>query len=157
MSLNTTVDRIAALAHQTFTSPWVTVDQQRINAFADATDDRQWIHVDEELARQASPYGTTIAHGFLSLSLYPWIRSQMPSTSLPFEGAASVVNYGLERLRFPHPVPAGSRVRGHSQLLSAEPKGEKALLVRESFTLELEGADKPALVAEILWRLNFPA
>ena len=127
-------------------SPWVLVDQRRIDLFAEATGDHQWIHVDAERAAQG-PFGTTIAHGFLTLSLLP----MMIESALVIEDVRMGVNYGLNRVRFTSPVPAGSRVRGHFRLLSYEPLEGGAQLVVE-VTMELEGSPKPACVAESVSR-----
>jgi len=124
-------------------SDWVVVDQARINAFADATDDHQWIHVDEERARRELPYQSTIAHGFLTLSL---IAGIMPKI-IKLPGVAMSLNYGLNRVRFLTPVPAGSRLRLHV-VLKAWEKTDKGYRVTWESTMELEGADKPACIAE---------
>lgn len=123
------------------TSDWVVVDQDRIDAFADATLDHQWIHVDVERAA-SGPFGTTIAHGFLTLSLLPHFASQVFSLETP--GAR--LNYGLEKVRFPAPVPVGSRLRSHVRFGEVRdlPAG-KQLVVEH--TVEIEGQDKPACVA----------
>lgn len=127
-------------------SRWFEVSQARIDAFADCTEDRQFIHVDPEAAR-ATPFGGTIAHGFLTLSL----ASAMSYDAVaPLEGLAMGINYGFDKLRFLTPVPAGSRVRGRFRLLSAEAKGDGRWLLKHELTVEIEGADKPALVAEWL-------
>ena len=131
-------------------SRWITVDQARIDAFAKITEDEQFIHVDPERAR-ATPFGGTIAHGFLTLSL----ASAMSYDAVaPLEGVVMGVNYGFERLRFLAPVPAGSRIRGRFKLLSAEDKGVQdgvtRWLLKHELTVEIEGADKPALIAEWL-------
>lgn len=127
-------------------SRWFEVTQARIDAFADCTEDRQFIHVDPERAR-ATPFGGTIAHGFLTLSL----ASAMSYDAVaPLEGVAMGVNYGFDKLRFLAPVPAGSRVRGRFRLLSAEDKGGGRWLLKHELTIEIEGGDKPALIAEWL-------
>ena len=131
-------------------SRWITVDQARIDAFAKITEDEQFIHVDPERAR-ATPFGGTIAHGFLTLSL----ASAMSYDAVaPLDGVIMGVNYGFERLRFLAPVPAGSRIRGRFKLLSAEDKGVQdgvtRWLLKHELTVEIEGADKPALIAEWL-------
>ena len=127
-------------------SRWFEVTQARIDAFADCTEDRQFIHVDPERAR-ATPFGGTIAHGFLTLSL----ASAMSYDAVaPLEGVAMGVNYGFDKLRFLAPVPAGSRVRGRFRLLSAEDKGGGRWLLKHELTVEIEGGDKPALIAEWL-------
>ena len=127
-------------------SRWFEVTQARIDVFADCTEDRQFIHVDPERAR-ATPFGGTIAHGFLTLSL----ASAMSYDAVaPLEGVAMGVNYGFDKLRFLAPVPAGSRVRGRFRLLSAEDKGGGRWLLKHELTVEIEGGDKPALIAEWL-------
>ncbi|QDP20225.1 MaoC family dehydratase [Sphingomonas xanthus] len=127
-------------------SAWIEVGQARIDAFADATDDHQFIHVDPALARQ-TPFGGTIAHGFLSLSLLSRMAADvmiLPDTT------KMAVNYGLDRVRFLAPVGAGKRVRGHFTLDAAEEKGPGQLLLRHTVTVEIEGEDKPALTAQWL-------
>lgn len=127
-------------------SKWIEVSQTRIDAFADCTEDRQFIHVDAEAAK-ATPFGGTIAHGFLTLSL----ASAMSYDAIaPLEGLAMGINYGFEKLRFLAPVPAGSRVRGRFRLLSADNKGDGRWLLKHELTVEIEGGDKPALIAEWL-------
>lgn len=127
-------------------SRWITVDQGRIDAFAKITEDEQFIHVDPEAAK-ATPFGGTIAHGFLTLSL----ASAMSYDAVkPLDGAVMGVNYGFDKLRFLTPVPAGSRIRGRFRLLSAEDKGSGRWLIKHELTVEIEGADKPALIAEWL-------
>jgi acyl dehydratase len=127
-------------------SDWITVDQQRIDLFAQATGDHQWIHVDPERA-MSGPFGSTIAHGFLTLSLLP----AMADTAFAIDDVRMGVNYGLNRVRFANPVPAGSRVRGHFKLVSYEPLEGGAQLTIE-VSMELEGADKPACVAQSVSR-----
>lgn len=127
-------------------SRWITVDQARIDAFARVTEDEQFIHVDLERAK-ATPFGGTIAHGFLTLSL----ASAMSYDAVaPLDGVVMGVNYGFDKLRFLAPVPAGSRVRGRFRLLSAEDKEGGRWLLKHELTVEIEGADKPALIAEWL-------
>ena len=128
-------------------SRWFEMPQQRIDTFADATDDHQWIHVDVERARRESPWRTPVAHGFLTLSLLP----VMLASALRMEDVKMAVNYGLNKVRFPAPVPAGSRVRARVVLAALE---ELAGCVQLSFeiTVECEGADKPVCVAEFLVR-----
>ena len=127
-------------------SDWITVDQDRINRFADATDDHQWIHVDPVKAAQG-PFGTTIAHGFLTLSLVP----ELFATAFDIGDVRMGVNYGLNKVRFTAPVPSGSRVRGHFVLHGYHPIEGGAQLTVE-VKVELEGASKPACVAESLSR-----
>ena len=127
-------------------SRWITVDQARIDAFARITEDEQFIHVDPEAAKH-TPFCGTIAHGFLTLSL----ASVMSYDAVaPLDGMVMGVNYGFDKLRFLAPVPAGSKVRGRFKLLSAEDKGGGRWLLKHELTVEIEGADKPALIAEWL-------
>jgi acyl dehydratase len=127
-------------------SSWILVDQARILAFADATEDRQFIHVDPEAAAR-TPFGGTVAHGFLSLSLLSRMGAE---AMLVPDGLKMAVNYGLERVRFLAPVRAGSRVRGRFTLDSLEEKAPGQILMRHTVTVEIEGEDKPALTAEWL-------
>ena len=127
-------------------SDWVTVDQSRIDLFAQATGDHQWIHLDAERAAKG-PYGTTIAHGFLTLSLLP----EMSASAFEVRDTRMGVNYGLGRVRFPAPVPSGSRLRGHFKLTKFEPIEGGAQLTVE-VTMEREGGEKPVCVAESLAR-----
>ena len=128
-------------------SDWTEIAQDRIDAFADTTDDHQWIHVDPERAK-AGPFGTTIAHGFLTLSLVPSLASQVYRV----DGARMGINYGLDKVRFPAPLPVGSRIRGGVELLSADEVPGGGLQVRNRVTVEREGGDKPVCVAETLSR-----
>jgi acyl dehydratase len=127
-------------------SAWIDVDQPRIDAFAEATEDRQFIHVDPEAAAK-TPFGGTVAHGFLSLSLLS--RMGAEALLLP-NGLRMAVNYGLDRVRFLAPVRAGSQVRGRFRLDSVEEKAPGQMLLRHTVTVEIEGEDKPALTAEWL-------
>lgn len=124
-------------------SSWLTVDQSRIDAFADTTEDRQFIHVDPAAAAQ-TPFGGTVAHGFLTLSLLPRFAEEV---MLIPEGAKMGVNYGLDRVRFLTPVRSGSRVRGRFTLDSVEEKAPGQHLMRHTVTVEIEGDDRPALTA----------
>ncbi len=127
-------------------SPWHEITREQVRAFAAATGDHQWLHVDDERA-QAGPYGTTIAHGFLTLALAPLLLSE----TVQIEGCAAVVNYGVDRLRFPAAVRVGSRVRALVELQSADEIAGGVQAVWK-LTYELEGGDKPACVAEIVFR-----
>jgi acyl dehydratase len=128
-------------------SDWVTITQEQVNQFADATGDHQWIHVDPERAAKESPFGGPIAHGYLTLSLLPKLMPQI----VEITGFRLSVNYGTEKVRFPSPVPVGSRVRAGATLDSAEPiDGGIAMAV--TVTVEVEGAGKPAMVATSLSR-----
>lgn len=133
-------------------SDWMTIDQQRVNDFADVTGDHQWIHVDVERAKKESPYGTPIAHGFLTLSLIPALSKD----NFRLENAKLAINYGLNKVRFLSAVPAGSRVRTRSELIDVAAKpdtGSADLTVKH--TIEVEGSDKPAAVAEMIVRAVF--
>jgi acyl dehydratase len=127
-------------------SEWLTVTQDRVDTFADATDDHQWIHVDAERAR-TGPFGGTIAHGYLTVALIIPLWTQI----LTIEGVSVALNYGLNRLRFPAPVPVGSQVRLHARVNTVEDVGDSVQLTLD-FTVEVEGLAKPALVAEALYR-----
>lgn len=127
-------------------SDWMTITQEQINKFADATGDHQWIHIDPERAK-AGPFGTTIAHGFLTLSLLP----EMTAKAFRVTETRMGVNYGLNKVRFPSPVPAGSKVRGRFKLIEYIPLEGGAQMTVEC-TMEREGSDKPVCVAESLAR-----
>lgn len=128
------------------TSDWVLIDQEKVNLFADATSDHQWLHVDVEMAKQG-PFGGTIAHGFLTLSLTPLFNSS--GKYLP-EGMKMVVNYGLNKVRFIAPVHVGSRIRSKMVISGVEEKEPGRLLMTITHTIEIEGQDKPACIAEAL-------
>jgi acyl dehydratase len=125
-------------------SDWIVVTQERIAEFAEATGDHQWVHLDRERAEKESPYGTTIAHGFLTLSLLSFLMQN----AIQFEQAGRrAINYGLNRVRFPSAVRAGSRIRGRFALAAFKDLGDAIELVL-SVTVECEGSDKPACIAE---------
>jgi acyl dehydratase len=128
-------------------SGWVTIDQDRIDAFAGCTGDRQWIHVDVERAKRESPFGGSIAHGYLTLSL---VAAMVMELGVIPPDAATGLNYGLDKVRFIAPVRAGARVRTRANLVAVEPQGGGRVLLKLSCTLEIEGETKPALVAELL-------
>ena len=131
-------------------SDWMEITQDRVNAFADATDDHQWIHVDLERAA-TSPFGGTIAHGFLTLSLTVALTDQVPlDVGSPVMG----INYGLEKVRFPAPVPVGSRIRARVGLVSVTDV-EGGIQLNRQVTIEVEGTEKPAMVAETVSRLYY--
>jgi acyl dehydratase len=127
------------------TSSWVALEQRQIDLFAEATGDHQWIHVDPVAAAQG-PFGQTIAHGYLTLSLVPALLSEVFSVT----DARMGVNYGLERVRFTSPVPSGSRVRLRAKLLGSE-RRPNGVLFRIGIEIEIEGHDKPALVGEVIY------
>ena len=125
-------------------SPWITLDQVRIDAFASCTEDRQWIHVDAERAAKESPFGATIAHGYLTLSLISVTAEALLLSRL---AVRQVLNYGLEKVRFLAPVRAGKRVRNRIRLLALEDKGADRHLLTMECTFEIEGEERPALLA----------
>ena len=132
------------------TSDWFEITQQRVQAFAEATDDQQWIHCDPERARLESPYGTTVAHGFLTLALCNALSQQI----FTITGIKMILNYGLNRVRFPNPVPVGSRLRMSSDLLELkETRVGTQIIFKQTF--EVEGQSKPACVAEAVVRVFF--
>ncbi|WP_306393548.1 MaoC family dehydratase [Telluria beijingensis] len=137
----------ARVGHEVAVSDWFAVGQDRIATFAEATDDRQWIHLDPERCRRESPFGQPVAHGFLTLSLLP----AMLTSALAIEGMRMGVNYGLNKVRFPSPLPAGSRVRGRWLLRGAEAVAGGWQFAWD-VTIEAEGAAKPVCVAEFLIR-----
>jgi acyl dehydratase len=144
----------AQVGQEVHASDWLQVTQQRIDAFADATGDHQWIHVDAGRAARESPWKATIAHGYLTLSLYPMLRGLVAADRPPFPGVRQVINYGLDKLRFPSAVVVGSRVRARCVLLKVE-AFSGGLQVTEQYTVEIEGQPKPACVAEAIMRLYF--
>ena len=137
----------ACVGQEVAVSDWVTITQQQVNLFADATGDHQWIHVDLEKAAMG-PFGGTIAHGFLTLSLLP----KFFESSFEIIGSRMGVNYGLNKVRFMAPVPVGSRLRARMKLLAAEPIDQAGLQMNWEVTVEREGASKPVCVAESLVR-----
>lgn len=133
------------------TSDWFLIDQARINAFADATLDHQFIHVNPEQAK-ATPFGGTIAHGYLTVSLLPHLQTSMADMILP-QGLKMGMNYGFDKLRFMAPVKTGKRVRARAKLLDASEKKPGQWLLKFEYTIEIEGEEKPALIAE--WLLMY--
>lgn len=136
---------IAAKGDDLGYSDWLLIDQERVNAFADATGDHQFIHVDPERAAK-TPFGGTIAHGYLTLSLLPVLSDELYA----FDGFTMGVNYGANKLRFLAPVKVGSRIRLGSQVLDVVPGGAGVQMVLK-MTVEIEGSDKPALIAEVIY------
>jgi acyl dehydratase len=141
----TTLDEIsAAVGQELGASEWLEVTQERIDQFADATGDHQWIHVDTDRAKDG-PFGTTIAHGFLTLSLIPLFNTQVFGLETP----GAKLNYGLNKVRFPHPVPVGSRLRDRISLTAVtDLAGGKQITLQH--VIEIEGVEKPACIAEML-------
>ena len=142
-------DLAARVGGSPFVSRWFLLDQARIDAFAAATEDRQFIHVDP-VAAKATPFGGTIAHGFLTLAM---LSAMVEDALPPVAGLALSVNYGFDRVRFVAPVRAGARVRGVFALAEAKRRSPRQWLIRYDATIEIEGADKPALVAQWLTML----
>ncbi|MFM8599610.1 MAG: MaoC family dehydratase [Mycobacterium sp.] len=149
--INSIDEAQALLGTELGVSDWMTIDQQRVNDFAEVTGDRQWIHIDVERAKAESPYRTPIAHGFLTLSLIPALSKD----NFRFGNAKMAINYGLNKVRFLAAVPVGARIRVRSELadVTAVDAGTVNLTVRH--TVEIEGADKPAAVAEMIARVLF--
>ncbi|WP_327152330.1 MaoC family dehydratase [Nocardia sp. NBC_01329] len=140
-------DLLAARGEEVGSSDWLTVTQEQIDRFADATFDHQWIHVDPVRAAEG-PFGTPIAHGYLTLSLLPHLMAQISR----IENAEMRINYGLNKVRFPRPVPVGSRVRASSTILDVDVREQHVQVVTQ-VTVEIEGESKPACVAETVARI----
>lgn len=146
----TSAEEVVAAEGQTLgTSEWLTIDQERINLFAEATGDHQWIHVDPVRA-SSGPFGATVAHGYLTLSL---VNLFLPEI-VRVDGASMGVNYGCDRIRFPSPVKVGSRIRGVGQLVKAEPL-DKGVQMTVRVTVEIEGLDRPGCVVDTISRFYF--
>ncbi|WP_216694506.1 MaoC family dehydratase [Dietzia psychralcaliphila] len=141
---------VAAVGDELGPTEWLPMEQARIDAFADATDDHQWIHVDPSRAAE-SPYGATIAHGFLTLSLLPHFMSSLRR----FDGVRMGINYGLDKARFPAAVPSGTRIRGRMSVDRVEPLSDDGVQLTTTVTIEAEGSEKPACVATLLSRYYF--
>ena len=140
-------DLLDAVGKSLGSSDWLEVDQERVNLFADATGDHQWIHVDPERAKDG-PFGSTIAHGYLTLSLVNHFLPQI----IEVRGISMGVNYGADRLRFPAPVPVGSRIRGSGELIDADEVKGGAVQAKIRVTVEVEGGDRPACVIDTISR-----
>lgn len=148
----TSADDITGAVGETIgTSEWLEITQERVNTFADATGDHQWIHVDVERATKESPFGGPIAHGYLTLSLLPMLSWQ----TYTVENSRMGVNYGSNKVRYVHPVPVGSRIRLVAVLGSADTLADGAVQMTVDSTVEIEGVDKPALVAQVISRVYF--
>lgn len=143
-------DALATVGQQLGVGQWKEIDQTRIDAFADVTEDHQWIHVDTERAQRESPYSATIAHGFLSLSLLP----KLSKDTYRVDGKMGI-NYGLNKVRFLAPVLVGSRIRVRSELVGADAVGDNTVNLTVRHTIEIEGSDKPAAVADLIARYVF--
>ena len=152
MKLITSIDDATGLVGSELgVSEWLEIDQQRINDFADVTGDHQWIHIDVARAKKESPYGAPIAHGFLTLSLIPALSKD----NFRVENAKLVINYGLNKVRFLSAVPVGSRIRVRSELVDAVAKDPGTVDLTVRHTIEIDGVEKPAAVAEMIARVLF--
>jgi acyl dehydratase len=152
MSVEAELNKIKGLiGTEIFLSDWTQVTQDQINRFADCTEDHQWIHVDLEKAAKG-PFGGTIAHGFLTLSHLPFFSYQIP---VRFPSAKMSVNYGLNKVRFLNPVPAGAKIRDRVVLAGLEEKPNDRILMTTAHTIEIQGQDKPACIAEALGMIFF--
>src|SRR4051812_39621992 len=145
----------AAVGESEGTGDWFEVTQDRINQFADVTEDHQFIHVDPEACKQMSPWGVPIAHGFLTLSLLVKLSASIPQPMERLDGIVMGVNYGFEKVRFINPVKVGSRIRASSVLSSVDQKDPNTLQTVRTMTVEIEGEEKPALVADWISRLVY--
>lgn len=156
MSLSTALETLQAeVGQETHVSDWLTVDQSMIDKFADATLDFQWIHINKEKAVAESPFGNTVAHGFLSLSLISYLTGSVDTENPRFPDIKLGVNYGMNKVRFPAPVLEGSKIRSRTTLLKVEEVAGNGLQATSQVTIEIENQEKPACVAEILGRLYF--
>lgn len=144
----------AQIGQETHVSDWLTITQEMINQFAGATRDQQWIHVDAQRAQAESPFKTTVAHGFFTLSLIPYLTGSIDPTIERYPGKKLAVNYGLNRVRFPNPVAVNARLRSHSVVMSVE-EVTGGLQIINQVTIEIEGQAKPACVAETISRIYF--
>jgi acyl dehydratase len=152
MKVITSVDEAESLVGQELgVGEWHEVDQKRINEFADVTGDHQWIHIDIERAKTESPYGTTIAHGYLTLSMIP----VMSKDNFRVENAKMAINYGCNKVRFLAAVPSGGRIRARSELVEAAKVGDGMVNLTVRQTIELDGSEKPAAVADTIVRVIF--
>lgn len=142
------------VGHEVFVGDWMMIDQLRIDRFADVTGDRQWIHTDPERARNESPFGGTIAHGFLILSLLPELTDTVNPENPPYPEARMVVNCGLDRVRFPHPVKSGSRIRARTTLKSLSPSKRSVEMINQ-IKVEVEGSARIVCVADSVLKLYF--
>ncbi len=146
LKLDTPKDLLQHVGDELGPSEWLTVTQEMIDKFAEATGDHQWIHVDVERARREMPGGKTIAHGYLTLSLLP----RLAPTLMKIEKRRRGLNYGSNKIRFITPVPAGGRIRLRQKLLKTEPVEDNGVRVTSQMTMEVEGSDRPAMVAETI-------
>ena len=145
----------AAIGQPAKTGDWLQIDQDRINQFADVTEDHQFIHVDPDMAAQLSPWKVPIAHGFLTLSMLTKLEASVPKDPAGYEGIMMGVNYGFEKVRFINPVKVNDKIRASSTVKSVELKDPSTINVTNTVTIEIEGEDKPAAVADWITRLVF--
>src|SRR3954462_6900170 len=145
----------AAIGETEGTGAWLEGAQERINSFADGTEDHQFIHVDPEACKELSPWGVPIAHGFLTLSLLVKLTESIPQPPERYDGVVMGVNYGLNKVRFINPVKVGSRIRASSVLSSVDLKDPNNLQIVRTVTVEIEGEEKPALVADWISRIVY--
>ncbi len=150
LCLDSTAAVLASVGQALGPTEWTTVTQERINTFADATGDHQWIHVDPERA-QAGPFGACVAHGYLTLSLANLFLPQL----VRYERLKMGVNYGCDKVRFPAPVKVGARIRGRGEVVAAEPVKGDGVQITVRISVEIEGADKPGCVVDTISRLYF--
>ncbi|HXJ80439.1 MAG TPA: MaoC family dehydratase [Candidatus Methylomirabilis sp.] len=146
LKLETPKDLLQHVGHELGPSEWLTVTQEMIDKFAEATGDHQWIHVDVERAKREMPGGKTIAHGYLTLSLLPRLAPTLMTIAKRRRG----LNYGSNKIRFISPVPAGARIRLRQRLVNAEPVDDNGIRVTSQMTMEVEGSERPAMVAETI-------
>jgi acyl dehydratase len=145
----------AAVGQSEGTGDWYEITQDRINDFADVTEDHQFIHVDPKQAAELSPWGVTIAHGFLTLSLLTHLSSSIEQPAERYDGLVMGINYGFEKVRFINPVKVGAKIRVASVLAAVDRKDPNTLQITQTMTVEIEGEDKPALVADWISRLIY--
>ncbi len=148
-------DLLSKIGVESLASDWLAITQEMINDFADVTRDHQWIHIDPQRAARDSPFGATVAHGFFTLSLIPHLTGMVEPDRPRYPGVALTVNYGLNRVRFPHPLLAGQRIRARTQLQSVEEVRGNGLQMVHQVTVDVEGEQKPTCVAEMVSRLYF--
>ena len=151
---DTLADLTRRVGTEVHVSDWLTISQDMVDEFARATRDHQWIHVDTARAAKESPYRATIAHGYFTLSLYPYLRGLVDESKPLFPGVRNVINYGINKLRFPNAVPVGSRIRARCKVLAVEDV-KNSLQLTEEYTVEIEGQQRPSCVAECVMRLYF--
>jgi acyl dehydratase len=144
-------DAVGTVGQELGVGEWKEIDQKRIDAFADVTGDHQWIHIDVDRAKAESPYGTTIAHGFLTLSMIPALSKD----NFRVENAKMAINYGLNKVRFLAAVPAGGRIRVRSELIDASKIDDNTVNLVVKHTIELDGSQRPAAIAETIVRVLF--